>query len=103
MLLLGVAWKIAQAKAEFAEVVRRAQKSPQIILRRNVQVAAVVGGRDLEMLQARRLREPGPTLADSMADVRAAAASARWELQVPPRRSRSATSRRGRVRKAGPA
>ena len=68
------AWPIQDAKAKFAEIVRRAaSEGPQILTHRGVETAAVVSMDDLRRLQdsqvpVKDILLQGPTLDDDIVD-----------------------------------
>jgi antitoxin Phd len=67
-------WPIQDAKAKFAEIVRRAvSEGPQILTHRGVETAAVVSMDDLRRIQEVQVPErnvllEGPTLDDDIVD-----------------------------------
>ena len=83
-------WRIAEAKQQFSEVVRRAGDAPQKIYRRDRLVAAVVSPDVLATLEAVSRQQSSPTLADALSDIRSACLEERYELALPERRDREA-------------
>ena len=83
-------WRIAEAKQQFSEVVRRADDTPQKIYRRDRLVAVVVSPDTLAALEATGRQQPPPTLADAFSDIRSACLEERYELELPERGDRDA-------------
>ncbi|MYN64787.1 MAG: type II toxin-antitoxin system Phd/YefM family antitoxin [Acidobacteria bacterium] len=83
-------WRIAEAKQQFSEVVRRSGDAPQKIYRRDRLVAVVVSPDVLATIEAVRGRQSPRTLADAFSDVRSACLEERYELELPERRDREA-------------
>ena len=81
-------WRIAEAKQQFSEVVRRAGDAPQKIYRRDRLVAAVVSPDVLATLEAASRQQSAVTLADAFSDIRSACLEERYELELPERRDR---------------
>jgi prevent-host-death family protein len=79
-----MSWKVSQAKQRFSEVVRRAQREPQLIQNRNRTVAVVMSPAAAE----RALRGAAPSMRDALADLRRLCAEQDYELPAPPRTSR---------------
>jgi prevent-host-death family protein len=72
---IAMPWNIAQAKQHFSEVVKRADKEPQLIYNRDRAVAALINARDFEAFEAWRRERAAPrSLADEFAELRALAA-----------------------------
>lgn len=83
-------WRIAEAKQQFSEVVRRSGDVPQKIYRRDRLVAVVVSPDVLATIEAARGQQSTRTLADAFSDVRSACLEERYELELPERRDREA-------------
>lgn len=83
-------WRIAEAKQQFSEVVRRSGDAPQKIYRRDRLVAAVVSPDVLATVEAVRRQQSPRTLADTLSELRAACQEERYELELPERRNREA-------------
>ena len=83
-------WRIAEAKQQFSEVVRRSGHAPQKIYRRDRLVAAVVSPDALATIEAVRRQQSPRTLADAFSDIRLACLEERYELELPERRDREA-------------
>lgn len=78
-----MAWKIGEAKQRFSEVVRLAEKAPQIIKNRDRVVAVVMSPRDAEQ------RAAAPSSVGSFfAELRSQLAGGGVELEIPARSSR---------------
>lgn len=78
-------WKVGQAKQRFSEVVRRAQRSPQLIENRDELVAAVVGRADFEALVAWKKRTSMATALDELETI---AREEDYALETPARKDR---------------
>ena len=83
-------WRIAEAKQQFSEVVRRSGDAPQKIYRRDRLVAAVVSPDVLAAIETVRRQQSPLTLADAFSDVRSACLEERYELEFPERQDRKA-------------
>ena len=81
-------WRIAEAKQQFSEVVRRSGDVPQKIYRRDRLVAAVVSPDALAAIEAVRRQQSPRTLADAFSSIRSACLEERYELELPERRDR---------------
>jgi prevent-host-death family protein len=67
-------WNIAQAKQHFSDVVKQADKEPQLIYNRHRPVAALINARDFEAFEAwRRKQATSRSLAEEFAELRALA------------------------------
>ena len=80
-------WKVAAAKQQFSEVLRRAEDEPQIIKNRERVVGALIGGDEVEAYLAWRQSQRRP-LAAMLARGQLIAAEENVTLEVPPRRDR---------------
>ncbi len=80
-------WRIAEAKQQFSEVVRRSGGAPQKIYRRD-RLAAVVSPEVLATIEAVRRQQSPCTLAEAFSDLRSACLEERYELELPERRDR---------------
>lgn len=77
-------WQVGEAKQQFSELLRRSERQPQLIYRRNRLVAAVVA---MDETKAAALNEP-VTLADRFDEIREVFRQEKAHLRVPPRRDR---------------
>jgi antitoxin (DNA-binding transcriptional repressor) of toxin-antitoxin stability system len=77
-------WNVGEAKQQFSELLRRSERRPQLIYRRNRLVAAVVA---IDDEKASALAEP-VTLADRFAEIREVFRREKAQLRVPVRRDR---------------
>lgn len=78
-----MSWKIGEAKQRFSEVVRLAEKAPQVIKNRDRVVAVVMNPRDAEQ------RATAPTSIGSFfAELRSRLSGGGVELELPARKSR---------------
>ena len=62
-------WKLAEAKQQFSEVVRRAADEPQTILNRDRRVAAVISADSLDEYLAWRASRKNGTLRESLSEL----------------------------------
>lgn len=76
-------WKIASAKQQFSEVVRRAAEAPQVILRRNQPVAAIIDVATFSAFQAWQRVQGKPTIADALTKLRQICVEDAYELEIP--------------------
>jgi hypothetical protein len=83
-------WRIAEAKQQFSEVVRRSGDAPQKIYRRDRLVAAVVSPDALATIEEAGRRQSSRSLAEAFSDIRAACLEERYDLPLPERRDREA-------------
>lgn len=88
-------WTVAEARRRFAEVLDRAQHSPQPIYRRGRLVGAVVAPDQLEAVRANRPEEREESIPAVLSRLRAICADDGYALSVPKRRNRR-TPRIGR-------
>lgn len=82
-----MSWKIAEAKQRLSEVIREAEKEPQIITNRERPVAAVVSAAELETYLELRDKHRR-TLSDAIDELMRVAAEENYTLHVPPRTDR---------------
>jgi hypothetical protein len=82
-----VLWKVGQAKQQFSEVLRRAEKEPQLIQNRERLVAAVLGPADTAEFLAWRERRRA-SLAEALGDARRICTEEGYALEVGPRADR---------------
>jgi prevent-host-death family protein len=82
-----VRWKIAEAKQRLSEVIREAEKEPQIITNRERPVAAVVSAAELETYLELRDKHQR-TLSDAIDELMRVAAEEKYTLHLPPRTDR---------------
>lgn len=78
-------WKLAEAKQQFSEVVRRAATEPQVILNRDRPVAVLVaadGFADYVAWQKSRARG---TMAAALDDLVQICREEEWQYEAPPR------------------
>lgn len=77
-------WKLAEAKQQLSEVVRRAAREPQVLCNRERPVAVVISADGLEdYLQWRQSRRH--TFADAVDRLVQVAREERYEFEAPPR------------------
>jgi prevent-host-death family protein len=86
-----VSWTIAEAKQHFSDVVRRAAREPQLIVRRERPVAAVIGPGELEEFRAWKASRASRTtrpLADALAELSRICEEEGYALELPERADR---------------
>lgn len=79
-----MAWKIADAKQRFSEVLRRAEREPQIIQNRDRVVAVVMSPAAAE----KALKGAAPSMRDALADLRRLCSEADYSFELPARATR---------------
>ena len=77
-------WKIADAKQRFSEVLRRAEREPQVIQNRDRVVAVVMS----PSAAKQALNGAAPSMRDALADLRRVCSEADYALEVPERATR---------------
>jgi antitoxin (DNA-binding transcriptional repressor) of toxin-antitoxin stability system len=77
-------WNVGEAKQQFSELLRRSERQPQLIYRRNRLIAAVVA---MDETKASALNEP-ITLADRFDEIREVFRQEKTQLRAPRRRDR---------------
>jgi prevent-host-death family protein len=80
-------WKVAEAKQRFSEVLRRAERAPQVIQNRDRVVGAVIGAEDARAFQDFRARRRGP-IGDALREAARICEEEREDLQIVPRADR---------------
>ena len=84
-----MSWKVARAKQNLSELLRAADREPQIIYRRDQLVAAVIGAEtyaEFETWQRERARQR--PLAEKLAELRRLCQEEDFELPTVPRSDR---------------
>jgi prevent-host-death family protein len=81
-------WKIAQAKMRFSELLRAARDEPQLILNRELAVAAVVDAATFEEFEAWRAGRDDRSLGEAFATLRTICADEGYALQTSARKDR---------------
>lgn len=81
-------WRVAEAKQNFAEVLRAAANEPQLIFNRDRLVALVVDPDSFQAFAAWRDRENRASLADTFAELRRICTEEQYVLEVPVRSDR---------------
>jgi prevent-host-death family protein len=82
-------WKVAEAKQNFSDIVRRAAREPQLIFKRDRLVAAVVDAQTFAAFQAWREQQERRPLADAFEELRQIAAEEDYVFELPPRQDRA--------------
>jgi len=81
-------WKLAKAKQQLSEVVRRARQQAQVLQNRDEPVAVVVGMRQYEAFKEWQEQRQSQSLADALREAQTIAAEEDYELPVVKRRDR---------------
>ena len=81
-------WKIAEAKQNFSELVKAAEREPQWIYNRDKLVAAMVPAKALKEFLGWRRRKEERTLAEAFEELRRICAEEDYTLEIPPRQER---------------
>lgn len=81
-------WKIAEAKQQFSEVVRRSASEPQLIFNRDRLVAVLVPPQTFKGYEEWRRERQHRTVADAFAELRALCEAEGYELELPERSNR---------------
>jgi prevent-host-death family protein len=89
----AVNWKVTEAKQRFSEVVRAAEKEPQMIYNRGRLVAAVVPAEDLQEFLAWREGRKRSSLGDAFSALRKICAEEGYSFEIPPRKDRPTPAR----------
>jgi prevent-host-death family protein len=85
-----MAWKIAQAKQNFSQVIRFAAEEPQYIYNRSRPVAAVIGGETFALFETwRKERMARQPLQQVFSELQALCAEEGYELPENPREDRN--------------
>jgi uncharacterized protein YcgL (UPF0745 family) len=82
-----MSWKIAEAKQQFSEVLRRAAGKPQLIHNRDRLVGAVIGPEDTAAFLAWKAQQAA-LLSDAIDEVRRICTEEGYFLELPPRADR---------------
>lgn len=77
-------WRVGEAKQQFAELLRRSEREPQLIFRRNRLIAAVVGVEDANSIPGAQRR----SIADRFSEARELLRREQYKLPTVSRRSR---------------
>ncbi len=81
-------WKIGDAKEQFSEVVRQAEREPQRIYNRDRFVAAVLDAETYAEFEQWRARQRASTLAARFSELQRIVAEEKYRLTLPRRRDR---------------
>lgn len=81
-------WKIAEAKQNFSELVKAAEREPQWIYNRDKLVAAMVPAEALKEFLGWRSRKEERTLAEAFEELRRICEEEDYTLEIPPRQDR---------------
>jgi prevent-host-death family protein len=82
-------WSIAQAKQRFSELVRQAAEAPQLIYNRERLVAAVIDAKEYRAFKDWSEQTAARDLAGELAELREIMREEGYELELPPRSTRS--------------
>ena len=80
-------WNVGEAKQQFSEVLRRSEKEPQLVYRRDELIAVIVHADDSESFTGGAKR----SLADQFAEARQLLRRENYRLTIPSRRNRRNT------------
>jgi prevent-host-death family protein len=83
-----VDWTIADAKQHVSDVLRRATREPQLIVRRERPVAAVIGPGELDEFLAWRASRTARPLVEALAEAARICEEEHYVLDVPERADR---------------
>ena len=81
-------WKIAAAKVNFSELIRRSEKEPQLIYNRDNMVAVVVSKGAYEEYKRMKEQESQKTLASSFEELSSICAEESYVFEAPSRHNR---------------
>lgn len=81
-------WKLAEAKQQFSEVVRRAASEPQVIFNRDRPVAVLVAVADFDEYQEWKRSKTRGTMAQAIDDLVEICREEEWTYEAPPRFNR---------------
>jgi hypothetical protein len=81
-------WKIGEAKQHLSEVIRLAQHTPQRLHHRERLVAAIVSADEYQAFERWRVRQPPPSLEQSLSELREVCEEEGYALPLEPRRDR---------------
>jgi prevent-host-death family protein len=81
-------WKIAGAKINFSELIRRSEKEPQLIYNRNRMVAAIVSTEEYEEYKSMKELKSQQTLGAMFNEFSSICAEESYSFETPPRVNR---------------
>lgn len=81
-------WSVAEARARFSDLLRKASNEPQEIYNHDRLVAAVIGPESFQELAESNEKAKRRTLRESFAEMRAIMAEEGYRLEIPSRKDR---------------
>jgi prevent-host-death family protein len=89
MIVIGMKWRVAQAKQNFSELLRRAAREPQVILNRDHPVAIVMAGKTFEEFTAWSESRKSRPLADVLGEAAKICEEEDYTFEAPERLDRA--------------
>jgi prevent-host-death family protein len=86
-----VEWHVAEAKERLSDLIRQAQKEPQLVYRRNELVAVVVDAATFERIRPHEEHTGTRSLGEAAAEARTVLVDENFNLEIPERSDRAAT------------
>lgn len=83
------AWRVAEAKEKFSEMLRRAAETPQQIFSRDRLVAVVLGPESFESFETWKDQRDRVTMGEAFAELRALCSEEGYVPEIPPRVDRA--------------
>lgn len=81
-------WKVAEAKQRFSELLRKAEKEPQLIYNRDRLVGAVIDPETLEAIRTWSAKHQRIPLAKALEELRQLASKENYKFEFPSREDR---------------
>lgn len=81
-------WKIADAKINFSELIRKAEKEPQLIYNRDKMVAVVVGKDEFDELERIKKTITDRNLASALSEFSSICSEESYTFEAPSRQNR---------------
>lgn len=81
-------WTIAKAKNKFSELIRNAQKEPQLVYNRDKLIAAIISAEEYNEIQSIKVKEQKKTLLDFFNEFKDACIKEHYTLEIPKRINR---------------
>lgn len=83
-----IKWKIAEAKTNFSDLLRKAEKEPQFIYNRDKMVAVVMSSEEYDELEKIKESSSGRSLASALNEFSSLCAEESYTFEVPSRKNR---------------
>jgi prevent-host-death family protein len=83
-------WHVAEAKEKLSDLIRQAQKEPQLVYRRDELVAVVVDAATFERIRPHEKHTRPRSLGEAAAETRALLAGEDFDIEIPERSDRAA-------------